>query len=113
MNTKHLKHQLQAIIEDKPNTLEAYVAKEALEHEDIVAFFSDLQQHGCASGMISSLIYYNDTHAFYDEFYDEIEELRSQYEDNMGEPINIQGDLKNFFAWFAFEETAYQLFNEY
>ena len=34
MNTKHIKHQLQAVIEDKPNALEAYVAKEALEHED-------------------------------------------------------------------------------
>ncbi|WP_431306831.1 DUF7222 domain-containing protein [Chryseobacterium indicum] len=62
--------------------------------------------------MIKKLMYYHDTHSFYDKYYNEIEELREEYEQNTGTPIKIEGDLKNFFAWFAFEETAYQLAGE-
>lgn len=109
MKKDHLKTQLQSIVENNPNTLKAFVAQEALEQEDIKAFFSDLQQHGCISGMISPLIYYSDTHQFFDDYYYEIEELREEFEDSIGEPIKITGDLKNTLAWFAFEETAHQL----
>jgi hypothetical protein len=42
----------------------------------------------------------------------EIEDLREEYEDNVGEPLRINGDLKNWFAWFAFEETAYRMAND-
>ena len=30
----------------------------------------------------------------------------------MGEPVQIDGDRRNFFAWFAFEQVAYQLADE-
>ncbi len=35
--------------------------------------------------------------------------MRQEWEDSIGEPIRIKGDLKNFLAWFAFEEIAYQM----
>ena len=38
--------------------------------------------------------------------------MRDRWEDSGGEPLVINGDLKNFFAWFAFEETAYQMAQE-
>lgn len=59
------------------------------------------------SGTPGTASYYVDTHAFYDAHYDEIEELRENAEDSLGEPLTIRGDLKNFLAWFAFEETGY------
>ena len=62
--------------------------------------------------MISSLIYYSSTYTFFDKYYDEIEELRQDYQDNTGEPFNIQNDLKNTLAWFGFEETAWRLADE-
>lgn len=65
--------------------------------------------YGCSSGVIPELITYKDTHDFYDQFYDEIEELRQQYEAETGESLHFDGDLKNFFAWFAFEEVAQKL----
>ncbi len=74
--------------------------------------FNDLIHHGCQSGMINSLIYYTDTHRFFDTFYDEIEEMREAVEDETGEPLTIRGDLKNFLAWFAFEETAFRMARE-
>jgi len=106
---KSLKSALQDILQSKPNSLQAAVAREALDHEDIACFFSDLLQHGCVSGMIGSLIYYTDTHKFFDTHYDAIEELRMNYQENIGEPLEIKDNLKNFLAWYAFEETAYQM----
>lgn len=67
---------------------------------------------GCAGGACSGLIYYKDTHKFYNENYQEIEELRQKYEDNVGQPIKITYDLKNFFAWFAYEEVCRKLLEE-
>ena len=106
------KKQLQVIIDNEPASIAAYVATEALDYDDPAVFFSDLQRCGCQSGFISGLIYYSDTHAFFDRYYDEIEELREDYEDSVGEPLRIKGDLKNWFAWFAFEETAFRMAND-
>ncbi|MGB1216038.1 MAG: DUF7222 domain-containing protein [Pikeienuella sp.] len=58
------------------------------------------------------MVYYSDTHAFFDKHYDEIEELRDDWEDSVGQPLAIKDDLKNFLAWFAFEEVAYQMAEE-
>ena len=106
-NETTLQNALQQVITDAPNTLRAAVATEALdcgyENEQ---FFSDLLQHGCQSWMMGTLVYYRDTHQFYDTHYDEIEELREELEDAFGGPLHPKGDLKNWFAWMAFEETA-------
>ena len=109
MKPNDLKKRLQQILNNDPHSIKAHVIQEALEYGDIKTFFFDLQKNGCTSGMISPLIYYNDTHHFFEDHYDEIEQLREQTEDMLGEPIQIKGDLKNTLAWFAFEETAYQL----
>lgn len=101
---------LENIRKAEPGTIRAAVAEEALDyHSEPMAFFHDLQNCGCACGLVGSLIYYADTHDFFDAHYDEIEELREEYESNMGEAIRLKGDLKNFYAWFAFEETAYRM----
>ena len=100
---------LEMIVEKEPQTLRAAVAREALKHDNPAVFFSDLLNHGCVSGLVSSLIYYTDTHAFFDKYYEEIEDLRCECEEETGVQISIQHDLKNFLAWFAFEETVYRL----
>ena len=74
--------------------------------DELITFLQDLANHGCVSGMVGPLVYYTDTHAFYDKNYAEIEWLREEYEDQIGEPLAIKGDLKNFLAWFAFETIA-------
>lgn len=106
-----MKNLLKQICKNNPESIQAEVAQEALDHDDPQTFFNDLLQHGCISGMVSSLIYYTDTHAFYDKHYSEIEELRAEYEESIGEPLQTHNDLKNYLAWFAFEQVAYQLSN--
>ena len=63
--------------------------------------------------MVGSLIYYSDTHSFFDTHYAEIEELRVEFEEIHGEPLPISGDLKNDLAWYAFREIAYRLLAEW
>jgi phage gp36-like protein len=109
-----LREKLLLVLENETDSLKCAVAQEALDQDasEITSFFSGLLQYGCISGMVGSLIYYCDTHAFYDKHYDQIEELRLDHESSIGQPIKVDSDYKNFMAWFAFEKTAYQLANE-
>lgn len=54
------------------------------------------------------MVSYHDTHAFYDRHYDEIEDTRVQLTEE-GIAPQVDGDLKNFYAWLGFEEVAYQM----
>ena len=107
-----IKKKLKSIIGKEPNTIRYEVAKHALEYDNPIIFFNDLLRYGCVNGMISSLIYYKDTHAFFEKYYDQIETLRLEFESSPGESLSIKGDLKNQFAWFGFEETAYRMAEE-
>lgn len=113
-NQLQIINQLKDIINNDAGTIRAEVAKEALSYgnQEVLSFFKDLFAHGCVSGMISSLVYYRDTFAFFDRFYDEIEELRVAYLEETGQPLQMDGDLKNGLAWFAFEETARRIADE-
>ncbi len=108
-DTARLRCILERIVETEPGTIRADVAQTALDYDTPEGFFHDLMNCGCISGFVSHLIYYVDTHVYFDAHYDEIEELREEWEENVGEPIRIRGDLRNFLAWFGFEETAYRM----
>ena len=62
--------------------------------------------------MISSLIYYQDTAAFFDKYFDDIIWLKTYYEESVGESLEIPHQIKNHLAWFAFEETARKIADE-
>ncbi len=109
---RRLEKKLKAIIHDAPQSIKSAVAQEALDYHNIVCFFADLLQYGCQSGMICSLIYDSDTHKFFDAHYHEIEEIRDELEQSFGEALQPKGDLKNWYAWLGFEETARQLADE-
>lgn len=105
---------LDSIIEREPDSLRSAVARIIREDsdDDPARYLADLSQHGYISGMVGPLIYYTDTHAFFDRHYDEIERLREEIEDTLGEPLTLSGDLKNALAWFAFEQTALAIADE-
>jgi len=108
--------RLQKIAQTSESVLKKAVAHEILDHaasdDEVRSFLSDLFQYGCISGIVGSLIYYHDTHKFFEMNYEEIEQIRQDYEEATNEPLIIKDDLKNRLAWFAFEETAYQLAEE-
>lgn len=94
------------------NELTKYVLTYLLEQggkEEINTHIDDILNHGVNNGSVDFLVYYADTHKFYDKFYYEIEELRNEYKDNCGLPLEISGDLKDFMAKYAFYEKVYQI----
>ncbi len=94
--------------------------------EDRKGAYQDLSNHGCVSGMVSELVWYTQTLAFFEKHSDEINTLIKDFMESVGEKGVIQGfkgydeddplclyeNNRNLLAWFAFEETAYQLYDE-
>lgn len=104
-----IKKQLQEIIDQEPHTIKAVVAKELIEQEDPKQYLEDLYYHGCLSGMVSSMIYYDDTYAFFDKHYHEILEIRGRViEEGVFDESKFT-DLKNEWAWIAFEHKAREI----
>ena len=112
MNDAFLRKSLNCIIRNEPNSISAFVAIEALKHDDVRGFFLNLKKQGCISGMIPSLNFYEQTHQFFDQYYDEIEQIRIDHQKQTGEQVNIPYDLKTSLSWFAFEQTAQNLTQE-
>lgn len=105
--------KLKQLLEESHWNITEEVIKEAMDYHSPKEFFEDLLQYGCESWMVSSLIYYKDTHEFYDKHYEEIEELRTELaEQGIEISIPSHSDLKNFFAWLSFEERARELYDE-
>ena len=102
------RHQqtLRKIFAETSSALERDVAGVILDaaEDRIEQYMHDVSHHGCTSGAVGSLIYTADCHEFFDRHYDEIERLREEYQDYVGQPVCIRGDLKTQLAWFAFEE---------
>lgn len=103
------------------------IKSNAESYDSLEAFHDNLQQYGCVSGMISELVYYSDTTAFYETHKEAINELLSETLAAIGvdSPIDVFGDKwdkedplclettnQNLLAWFAFEEIARQLSDE-
>lgn len=110
-----MREQLEKLLEDNQDNIKWEVIKEALDswyEDDYKSFFNDLLSHGCQSGMIWALIYYSDTHKFYDKHYNEIEDIRSELQDEWILSSIPDSDLKNYFAWLSFEHRAYEISNE-
>jgi hypothetical protein len=93
-------------------------------NDGAAGYLEDLMQGGCQSGMVSGLIYYNDTVKFYKAHNAEIKALLVDMLEETGytDPIALFGDKwdkadpfaddtnnQNLLAWFGFEETARRL----
>lgn len=59
--------------------------------------------------MVGSLIYYTDTHRFFDNHYYEIMDIMKGLEDEWFQ-LELKGDdLKNKLAWLSFEQVAMEM----
>ena len=84
------------------------------------SYIEDVANHGCGGGTCTGLIYYADTHAFYNRHAEEIDDMLNELEEQTGEPYDITGnmkrlnqrDLRNFLAWLAYEVRAQEILRE-
>ena len=102
---------------NKENLLKVAIVEDLLSNEynneELENYINDVCTHGCVSGMVGSLIYYNDTEKFFKEYASEVFELMQEFKDNVGEYPLIDSkefDLNmNNLAWFSYESICYEL----
>ena len=98
-----------------------------IDSDDREMTYDDLQNSGCASGMVSEMIYYSDTLAFYDKHKDALNAMLAEAIAGYGgvgpsevlrdwdseDPLCLEQNNQNLMAWFGFESTAFNLFGDY
>ena len=98
-----LKHAVVEIIMDQV---------EGLDNNEVFSAVEEIVAQGCQSGVVSALITYNDTEAFFDrhanEIFELVEEAKEEGIINLNEFILCKNDL----AWFAFETIAQEIYQE-
>lgn len=97
-----------------------YIANEWNDYEDKKNIFTDVLYHGCQSGVVGFLIWYNDTTRFYKQYKSEIDNLLYELMESTGlysttqlfgdkwdkeDPLANDYYNQNLLAWFGFEET--------
>ena len=105
-----------------------FILDEYDDYDDPKKIVTDLLEHGCQSGMVGYLIYYNQTTAYYEEHRDEINKLLYEIMDECGiyapaelfgdkwdkeDPLAIDVTNQNLLAWFGFEETMRNVAREF
>lgn len=77
-------------------------------YSDAQGFFKDLAYGGCVSGMVGMFIYHSDCKKFYIDHIDDMENFKSELEEELGEPIPNKGQQPHytFMCWLCYEEFA-------
>lgn len=80
-------------------------------YDNPLGFFQDLQNGGCASGMIGMLIYNSDCLALYGKYANDMEEFREELEDEIGSPIERDRNIRHYvwICWLCYEELGFQI----
>ena len=99
------------------SALEKKVINVILDQDEIESFMKDVVQHGCISGIVSELIYYSDTVAFFKKYKKDILDMLESEGlhpselngwDN-SDPLAQDEVNMNVLAWFGFENVTYNL----
>jgi hypothetical protein len=93
------------ILNDLPN----YNGK---KKQQLKSYLEDLRRGGCQSGMVNEFIYHADCKEFYINHIDELEEIRQDMEDSLGQKVENKQELPHytFMCWLCFEEYCYSIY---
>jgi hypothetical protein len=80
--------------------------------KQLKSFLEDLQKGGCISGMIGEFIYHDACREFYIKHLDDLENIKNDLEESLGEPIANRFQLPHytFLCWLCFEEYCYDIY---
>lgn len=116
--------------ENTKNQLACYVADYYLNFSDdekeILNHLGDVLDYGLINGIVSDLIYYKDTLAFYEKYKKEINQLLAQnaeyfdttnichlvrrYDYDPSDLLAFETQNQNALAWYGFEEMSNNLY---
>ena len=96
-----LKHEVAEIILDEVD---------GLDNKEVFPAVKEIVTYGCQSGIVTSLVYYKDTEAFFNRHVDEILELIEDAKQTMD--MNYIEFSRNNLSWFAFEIIAQEIYHE-
>jgi len=108
-------------VEFKENSIKDWVINNLEEGQ-----IADVILEGCQSGIVSELIYYSDSCAFYDTYEGEIWDRLDQMSCDMGSPsilhliasfngsrsVGSHDQFRNLLAWWACEEVCREIIAE-
>ena len=89
--------------------LDAY---DGTKKEQLKSYLQDLQNGGCISGMIGEFIYHADCKKFYIDHLEDLENIREELEDSLGEAVKNRHRLPHytFMCWLCFEEYCFNIY---
>ena len=110
---KSIYKDLDVVKEFNTIILDALPNYDGKKKQQLKSYFEDLQRGGCMSGMVSEFIYNSDCKDFYIIYIDDLEDIKTDLEDSIGDPITNRYNLPHytFVCWLTFEEYCYNLYN--
>lgn len=113
----NMKNKLLKDIKGEKGSIREQLLEDA---EGDVSYIKDVAEHGCIGGNCRGLVYYEETHKWYNERAEEIDGILEELAEQMGESYDItanmkrlgQSDLRNFLAWLAYEVRAQEIMQE-
>ena len=105
-----------------------YIIDKWDNYDDKENILLDVINLGCVSGIVTNLIYFKQTSAFYDFYKHEINNLLVETLDGCGcnspadlfgknwddtDVLALEANNQNLLAWFSFEETMKNIANEF
>ena len=119
-NIKRINQEAKTDNDGLTESVTDYIIDKWDEYDDKKNIVTDVLEHGCQSGIVGSLIYYDDTTAYYEANKNAINGLLYETMDECGihdlsklfgekwdkeDPLAIDVLNQNLLAWFGFEET--------
>ena len=127
-NIKRINQEAKTDNDGLTESVTDYILDKWDEYDDKKNIVTDVLEHGCQSGIVGSLIYYDDTTAYYETNKNAINELLYETMDECGiydlsklfgdkwdkeDPLAIDVLNQNLLAWFGFEETMRKVAREF
>jgi hypothetical protein len=129
-NVAKLNQQAIDNLDDLMESVTSYVLRHWDEYDDLKQIPLEVLEHGCVSGIVSGLVWYSDTTAYYAKNKDEINKLLYEKMDEWGvyslneifsrdpswdeeDPLALYDYNQNLLAWFGFEETMRNFAREF
>ena len=79
------------------------------DYENPITFLEEVLQYGCASGMVSELIYFSETKCFFIKHMEEIFDIYNSIKENLSSNFEVNA---NNLSWLAFEYMTSIIYNE-